>query len=123
MAAPLAWYVGWITQPRHGSLWPVLLLGPWTQSMSLERYLYAKELLELPADHPIHEAEEGDWGGPFPAWKSDPTNPLFGHVMERAWSVIFNCHSMRLAEQTDCEEPGMVGSQCLDDVDDSRLTS
>jgi hypothetical protein len=62
---------------------------------SLKKYQYIKHLMETSAEHFINA--QGDW-------KKQPenteylsySNPYFGHSLERAWSIIFNCSSFPL---------------------------
>jgi hypothetical protein len=44
--------------------------------------------------------------------KNTPTDPLFGHVIERSWSIIFNCTDVALAKTCATGYNGMC--QCYD---------
>ncbi|KAJ3298190.1 hypothetical protein HDU79_000078 [Rhizoclosmatium sp. JEL0117] len=48
-------------------------------------YVYLKRLLEAPEDDFIHKDQQ------FRGWESSPDDPVFGHTIERAWSVLFDC--------------------------------
>ena len=45
--------------------------------------------------HFIHDDPTPDQGLAFRNDK-DPTNPIFGHTLERAWMVIFGCNDLRI---------------------------
>lgn len=53
-----------------------------------EAYKYIKEVLESEQDHFIHTDLHGIAG-----FEDDPSNPYFGHTMERAWMVIWGCEN------------------------------
>ena len=79
-------------------------------------YQYLQALVDAPEDHWIHSEPE-------PAWfekdngKSIPSNPKFGHTLERLWHTIFDCDDP--AEVVDCDVEGMKaegpgGCSCRD---------
>ncbi|GAA5987778.1 hypothetical protein JCM10908_007211 [Rhodotorula pacifica] len=73
-----------------------------------ERYAYVSELLEAPADHWIHD----QWG---PNDSGGPSNPAFGHAVERSWPFIFGCADAKLVETCPDEESDPDKCHCFDD--------
>lgn len=67
-------------------------------------YEYLKELVDAPEDHWIHAEPEPKWFE-VEKGKSVPSNPKFGHTLERLWHVVFNCSDP--ADMTDCDLKGM----------------
>ncbi|GAA5873382.1 hypothetical protein JCM3774_000767 [Rhodotorula dairenensis] len=102
---------GQLCQPKVGQL------GGWSAQFAVtkrrilanpyERYAYVSELLEAPAGHWIHD----QWG---PNDSGGPSNPAFGHAVERAWPFIFGCTDARLVETCPDEESDPTKCQCLD---------
>lgn len=62
---------------------------------SLKKYQYIKYLMETPADHFINAHSDWQKQAENTAFVSY-SNPFFGHSLERAWSIIFNCSSFPL---------------------------
>ena len=80
-------------------------------------YTYLRDLVDAPLDHWIHREREPAW---FDRQKgaSEPSNPKFGHTLERLWHTIFACDDP--AKVVDCDveglkEEGKGGCSCLDD--------
>lgn len=71
------------------------------------RYAYLASLLEAPAGHWIHS----QWG---PNDSGGPSNPSFGHVVERAWPSIFDCGDPRIAELCPHGEADPEKCHCFD---------
>ncbi|BGP40618.1 hypothetical protein JCM10450v2_004613 [Rhodotorula kratochvilovae] len=71
------------------------------------RYAHISALLEAPAGHWIH----AQWG---PNESGGPSNPAFGHSVERAWPVVFGCKDGAMAERCPDEEYRRELCQCLD---------
>ncbi|GAA6018741.1 hypothetical protein JCM10207_005563 [Rhodosporidiobolus poonsookiae] len=71
------------------------------------RYASISALLEAPEGHWIHKM----WG---PNESGGPSNPAFGHAVERAWPVIFACSDPKLADQCPDEVAEKEKCQCLD---------
>ncbi|GAA5830759.1 hypothetical protein JCM5353_008305 [Sporobolomyces roseus] len=55
-------------------------------------YLYLDALLSAPANHWIHDM----WG---PNDSGGPSNPAFGHTVERIWPAVFDCWDGRYARE------------------------
>lgn len=53
-------------------------------------YEYLQELVDAPEDHWIHSEPEPKWFNQQKG-KSLPSNPKFGHTLERLWHAIFSC--------------------------------
>ncbi|KAK9894747.1 hypothetical protein P389DRAFT_173903 [Cystobasidium minutum MCA 4210] len=99
---------------------PTLQLGAYSSQfvVSKERILanpYHKyqglaDILESDASHWIHQ--EGTW------WKyhgePGPSNPYFGHAMERAWPTIFGCSNPDISDTCAGENYNITGCQCFD---------
>ena len=81
------------------------------KSVPVERLNYLKELIEAPEDHFIHTPEHYD--SELGILTSTRSNPYFGHVLERLWSVVFNCSDAQLFYDNLNEQSG-IGPQCLD---------
>lgn len=71
------------------------------------RYSSLSSLLEAPSSHWIHN----HWG---PNDSGGPSNPAFGHSVERAWPVIFGCWDPKLAAECPDEVAVKEKCQCLD---------
>ena len=67
-------------------------------------YEYLKELVDAREDNWIHSEPEPNWFEKDKG-KSMPSNPKFGHTLERLWHVIFNCSNP--AQLVDCDVRGM----------------
>ncbi|GAA6017161.1 hypothetical protein JCM11491_001839 [Sporobolomyces phaffii] len=67
------------------------------------KYAYVDELMSAPADHWIHNM----WG---PNESGGPSNPAFGHSVERAWPAIFDCADPRHARE--CPDEVMDRDKC-----------
>ena len=67
-------------------------------------YEYLKELVDAREDNWIHSEPEPSWFEKDKG-KSMPSNPKFGHTLERLWHVIFNCSNP--AQLVDCDVRGM----------------
>ena len=82
-------------------------------------YEYLQELVDAPEDHWIHTEEEPKWFDKQKG-KSNPSNPKFGHTLERLWHTLFACDSVDVVE--DCEidamkAEGKGGCMCRDPGD------
>ena len=67
-------------------------------------YQYLQSLVDAPADHWIHSEPEPKWFEKDKG-KSVPSNPKFGHTLERLWHTIFNCDDPE--QVVDCDVKGM----------------
>lgn len=67
-------------------------------------YEYLKELVDAPEDHWRHAEPEPKWFETEKG-KSVPSNPKFGHTIERLWHVLFSCSDP--ADMADCDLEGM----------------
>ena len=67
-------------------------------------YEYLEELVNAPEDHWIHTEPEPTWFEKDKG-KSIPSNPKFGHTLERLWHTLFGCD--RPEQVTDCDIAGM----------------
>ena len=81
-----------------------------------EMYQYLQSLVDAPADHWIHSEPEPEWFEKDKG-KSIPSNPKFGHTLERLWHTIFNCDDPE--HVLDCDMIGMSkegpgGCSCRD---------
>ena len=79
-------------------------------------YKYLQELVDAPEDHWIHAEKEPKWFEKKKG-KSIPSNPKFGHTVERLWHTLFACDSVDVVE--DCDIEGMTaegkgGCMCRD---------
>ena len=79
-------------------------------------YQYLRALVDAPADHQIHSEPEPKWFEKDKG-KSIPSNPKFGHTLERLWHTIFNCDDPE--QVVDCDMKGMKtegpgGCSCRD---------
>lgn len=83
------------------NLYPVFLKGSFIVSAVRIRrnmpqlYRTLLHYLEAPIGHWVHAEHKHDWA-------RHPSNPISGHVMERAWNIIFDC--IRLDGLEDCME-------------------
>ena len=83
---------------------------------SRETYQYLQSLVDAPGEHWIHSEPEPRWFEKDNG-KSQPSNPKFGHTLERLWHTIFDCDDP--ANVTDCDTEGMKvegpgGCSCRD---------
>ena len=79
-------------------------------------YQYLQALVDAPEDHWIHSEPEPKWFEKEKG-KSIPSNPKFGHTLERLWHTIFTCDDP--AKVVDCDMKGMQaegpgGCSCRD---------
>lgn len=79
-------------------------------------YKYLQELVDAPQDHWIHSEPEPKWFEKEKG-KSVPSNPKFGHTLERLWHQIFSCSNP--ADTVHCDAVGMKaegpgGCSCKD---------
>lgn len=72
-----------------------------------EHYAYLSELLEAPEGHWVHEG----WG---PNDSGGPSNPIFGHAVERSWPSIFDCAESRIQEECPDGEGSPAKGHCFD---------
>ncbi|GAA5958501.1 hypothetical protein JCM8115_002485 [Rhodotorula mucilaginosa] len=72
-----------------------------------EHYAYLSELLEAPEGHWVHEG----WG---PNNSGGPSNPIFGHAVERSWPSIFDCAESRIQEECPDGEGSPAKCHCFD---------
>lgn len=76
-------------------------------------YKHLLELLAAPEEHWLHEYHDAN------EFKK-PDNPLFGHALERAWTLVFNCYEVwRIGNCLRCDNDGFEGCtkddcQCYD---------
>ena len=86
---------------------------------------YLESLVNADADHWIHrETPMRFFANRF--GKSTPSNPLFGHTLERLWHVIFNCADINNVEGCDVREEeteGSGGCYCMDEIDNAGSES
>ncbi|KAF6229826.1 hypothetical protein HO173_011256 [Letharia columbiana] len=81
-----------------------------------EIYQYLQALVDASADHWIHSEPEPTWFEKDRG-KSIPSNPKFGHTLERLWHTIFRCDDPAMV--VDCDVKGMEaegpgGCSCRD---------
>ncbi len=69
-----------------------------------EIYRYLQTLVDAPADHWIHSEPEPGWFEKDKG-KSMPSNPKFGHTLERLWHTVFDCDDPE--QVVDCDMKGM----------------
>ncbi|GAA5881556.1 hypothetical protein JCM16303_005703 [Sporobolomyces ruberrimus] len=74
-----------------------------------QKYAYIDELMAAPEGHWIHNM----WG---PNESGGPSNPAFGHSVERAWPAIFDCSEPRFAKECKDEVMDREKCTCLDPV-------
>lgn len=79
-------------------------------------YKYLQDLVDAPQDHWIHSEPEPKWFNKKKG-KSMPSNPKFGHTLERLWHVIFSCSDP--GDTMHCDMAGMKaegpgGCSCRD---------
>lgn len=79
-------------------------------------YEHLQSLVDAPADHWIHSEPEPKWFEKDKG-KSIPSNPKFGHTLERLWHTIFGCDDPE--KVVDCDMKGMRtegpgGCSCTD---------
>ncbi|GAA5837346.1 hypothetical protein JCM9279_005659 [Rhodotorula babjevae] len=99
---------------------PTLQLASWAAQFFVSRarivanprakYARVQALLEAPEGHWL--GEEGasfGWGG-----EMGPSNPFFGHALERSWPVIFNCTDPGVADRCGDDVYDKAACQCRD---------
>lgn len=82
-------------------------------------YEYLQKLVDAPKEHLIHTEAQPKWFD-HDKGKSEPSNPKFGHTLERLWSTVFNCSDPTVV--VDCDLKGMKaegpgGCSCNDHGD------
>lgn len=75
----------------------------------------SQELVAAPTTHWIHDVHND-------TYYKRPDNPMFGHVLERVWSVAFDCfeswrtdNCYRCDEENGMQDCGRDACQCYDD--------
>jgi hypothetical protein len=131
------------TMARMRELWAAtqqgFCPGPWLYSVSAQNIVSAARIRRMPRsfyqqllryllappEHFIHKDVQHLRGSSlaFFRWSDNEAsnnNNLFGHVLERAWSLIFNCHDDREISPCSCSETSDCSKdscQCVDVVD------
>ena len=65
-------------------------------------YEYLQELVDAPKEHWVHAEEEPRWFKKK-IGASVPSNPKFGHTLERLWHTLFACDNSDVVEDCDIE--------------------
>ena len=76
-------------------------------------YAFLKELVDAPKGHWIHDEKQPEWVDAVRG-RSKPSDPKFGHTLERMWHTLWWCE--RWEDVVDCEEGdgGEGGCSCRD---------
>ncbi|GAA5952939.1 hypothetical protein JCM3765_003012 [Sporobolomyces pararoseus] len=74
------------------------------------KYAYVDELMCAPEGHWIHNM----WG---PNESGGPSNPAFGHSVERAWPAIFDCWDPKIAKECTDEVMDREKCTCIDPIE------
>jgi hypothetical protein len=72
-------------------------------------YEHLKAVLESDMDHWIHTDSREDW-----AFRDDPSEPYFGHSIERSYMVLWGCHDVAIVRRCGGWE-GLAGRRSLED--------
>ncbi|KAJ3192356.1 hypothetical protein HK101_006699 [Irineochytrium annulatum] len=72
-------------------------------------YKYLLDLITSDMTHFIHDNASLDW------IRDEPSNPVFGHVMERSWSFVFGCADLAMIERCTWDH-GNNMCQCREDA-------
>ncbi|TNY23199.1 hypothetical protein DMC30DRAFT_347763 [Rhodotorula diobovata] len=99
---------------------PTMQLAAWAAQFFVSRarivanppskYARVKELLEAPEAHwLLGEGKDFEWGAAM-----GPSNPFFGHALERSWPVIFNCTDPTMADRCGDDVYDKAACQCRD---------
>lgn len=89
-----------------------------------EVYAFLRDLVDAPADYWIHSEPEPAWFEKAKKYKSKPSDPKFGHTLERLWHTLFACDRPEVVR--DCDVVGMKaegqgGCSCLDEPPDKGI--
>lgn len=79
-------------------------------------YQYLQSLVDAPVDHWIHSEPEPKWFEKDKG-KSIPSNPKFGHTLERLWHTVFGCDDPEKVVDCDMKDmrtEGPGGCSCTD---------
>ncbi|GAA6062677.1 hypothetical protein JCM10212_002500 [Sporobolomyces blumeae] len=76
---------------------------------SYDKYAYVDGLMSAPLGHWIHDM----WG---PNESGGPSNPAFGHSVERAWPAVFACADAKYAKECPDDVANKVACTCLDQI-------
>ena len=79
--------------PNFVSLWSQFIVS---RSRILARdvtiYQWIFDMISAPKEHWVHDEQQPDFiKEQYMHGNSTPDNPLFGHTLERSWSMIFEC--------------------------------
>ena len=97
---------------NYNDLWSQFIVSrARIQSRPVEAFKWLETMIGAPADHWVHDETQPDFikQGYMPGG-STPSNPLFGHTLERSWPMIFSCSF-----------PERVKEEGLGIVDDHRI--
>ena len=73
------------------------------RSRPLESYIWLERMISAPLGHWIHNEKQPDFiKDAYMHGSSTPSNPLFGHTIERSWGIVFKC-----SFREDYEDPWM----------------
>ena len=102
--------------PKHitlSYLGQMLVSAKRIQSRPRKIYQHLRAVLESDMQHFIHDDPRQDW-----AFADDPTEPYFGHTLERSWMLLWGCEDVRILKT--CAGWGALGSRRLDGDADNK---
>lgn len=86
------------------------------QRMPRQYYHELMTLLVAPEDHPVHKDYMYLHNPSSDLFKErekgNNNDGLFGHVLERGWALLWDCHNAALQQECDCSTGGPDSEKC-----------
>ncbi|KAJ3075964.1 hypothetical protein HDU98_006275 [Podochytrium sp. JEL0797] len=79
---------------------------PTTHKTPQRVFKHLQDMLAAPLGHVLHDEKHGFFKGP-----STPSNPIFGHTMERAVGLLFHCWQISVVSDI-CDDDSIKPCQC-----------
>lgn len=90
----------------------ILVSAQRIQSRPRKIYKHLRAVLESDAQHFIHEDPRQEW-----QFGDDPSEPYFGHTMERSWMLVWGCEDIKIANSCGSWD-GLLNRRLEGDEDD-----
>ncbi|GAA94293.1 uncharacterized protein L969DRAFT_97384 [Mixia osmundae IAM 14324] len=102
---------GWQGGSSQLASWSAQVVASREAIMRNAQSAYKKILSQVTADHASPDIQVPPW---WDHKKGDPSDPWFGHAVERAWPIIFGCDEYQIAFDCDFEASDPALCACYD---------